>query len=69
MHMSAEPSPLHDMTEGVMHSVAMTIMYPLMHYACMAFKRVLGYSILFCSLQISAHLRVGKGTWLCHYIN
>jgi hypothetical protein len=26
MHMSAEPSPLHDMTPGIMYSVAVTIM-------------------------------------------
>jgi hypothetical protein len=63
MHMSAEPSPLHDiMTKGVMHSVAMTIMYPLIHYACMAFKRVLGYSIsvLFSADQCPSKSR-GRG--------
>jgi hypothetical protein len=52
MHMSAEPSPLHDMTEGVMHSVAMTIMYPLIHYACMAFKRVLGYTEIIMKVKL-----------------
>ncbi len=36
MHMSAEPSPLHDMTQGIMYSMAVTVMYPLMHYTCVA---------------------------------
>jgi hypothetical protein len=35
--MSAEPSLLHDMTPGIMYSVAVTtILYPLMYYACVA---------------------------------
>jgi ribosomal protein S26 len=48
--MSAEPSLLHDMTQGIIYSMAVTIMYPLMHYACVD-----------CSLQIG-DLRVGEGT-------
>ncbi len=55
--MSAELSPLHDTTESIMNSVAVTIMYPLIHYACVAFKRV----YCTCSLRIS-DLRVGEGT-------
>jgi hypothetical protein len=52
MHMSAEPSPLHDMTPGIMYSVAVTTIYPLMHYACVACKRVLGlYNVLFSADQ------------------
>jgi hypothetical protein len=44
MHMSAEPSPLHDVTQGIMYSMAATVMYPVMHYTCVACKRVLGWS-------------------------
>jgi hypothetical protein len=50
MHMSAEPSPLHDMTQGIMYSMAATIVYPLA-YAYMACKRVLGwYTVLYRSV-------------------
>jgi hypothetical protein len=60
MHMSAEPSPLHDMTLGIMYSVAVTIIYPLMHYSCMACK---GFE----DGILSADQWSGEGTWLCHY--
>jgi hypothetical protein len=30
MHMSAEPSPLHAMTQGIMYSMAVTIVYTLL---------------------------------------
>jgi hypothetical protein len=60
MHMSAEPSPLNDMTQGVMYNVP--------PYALCMGGLPKGSRMVYCSLQIS-DLRVGEGTWLCHYIN
>jgi hypothetical protein len=40
---------MHDMTQGIMYSVAVIIMYPLMHYACVACNRVLGWYTVLCN--------------------
>jgi hypothetical protein len=48
MHMSAEPSPLHDMTPGIMYSVTVTISYAL----CMRGLQK-GFRMVYYSLQIS----------------
>ncbi len=61
MHMSAEPSPSHDMTQGV------TAVYNVLSYALCMSDQPKGSRMVYCSLQIS-DLRVGEGTWLCHYI-
>jgi hypothetical protein len=57
-----------------MYSMAVTIVYPLMHYhhgipGLQKGSRIMVY--MYYSLQISdfTDLRVGEGTWLCHYIN
>ncbi len=34
---------MHNMALRIMYSVAVAIVYPLMHYACVACERVLGW--------------------------
>jgi hypothetical protein len=51
MHVSAEPSPLHDMTQGVMYSVTMTINVP--SYALCMHGLQKGSRMVYCSPQIS----------------
>jgi hypothetical protein len=60
--MSAEPSPLHDVTQDVI------VMYNVPSYAlCMSGLPKVSRMVYY-SLQIS-DLREGEGTWLCHYVN